>query len=807
MKHTRFFKILTDFLILCLLFCSCYPSDHPDSVDVTSVNTDAGSAIDGNTDSVLSVLSAFSDEIEDDDLLLLSHSYTFQALSKPEDGWEYQTDKVEFHDGMLCIHMRQDSEQQQPPQNCVAYLDTNGNIVKTVPYSVPIIKHSERDDILEVSRSRKMIDENTFLYSSYTIIMHNTPGVANEVDSGYLVLCDAAGNIVKETLIPGYGTNSSMKQLNDGRIAVIGGESVCIFDSELNLIGQIESGAKYNLQTTPLGELIAEGQFEGNYYRLDLENYASSAEIRYQHPKNVTGIPLMYFSVIESAYEVYYSNDTGFWGYNVGDADAELLCSWQNSGQVYSNLTILGVLDADRILISFHDPFSDTETIGWLYRDPNAAVQKKIPIRVGIVEEPINIGLTYLTDILRTAANRFNAHNSQYFIEIVQYGTRSDKHGDIPDVFTEAMLAGEAADIIVTSKYIRDAMRMYSDKKAFVDLHDALGDIVLPCVNSAYTDRYGALYSIPMQMTLSMLVCSEDYVSADENLTLDRMYTLAEEVENSGTRLFWGGDLTLSELPGAIRAAALPSFADEETGDCYYDSEEFGEFLLFLENLMMQISKEQQQYYDTYGYHVYEPDPAAIRDTLQTGETVFLNYPFQSMADFAYLKLYWGDTDFVMHGYPTRNEELVRFDSSLDFHLNAASNVKLGAAQFLAYLLSDEVQLYSADTSLPVTVSAIEKLLEYEAYIFESTSLYRLDDVYDEDIISEIYRDAIRVTYDEDDIAILRRLFYETGTSSDMDETMNAILEEELSAYRLGIRSLEETQKILQSRLWIYVNE
>ena len=58
-----------------------------------------------------------------------STANVFQALSKPEDGWEYQTDKVEFHDGMLCIHMRQDSEQQQPLQNCVAYLDTNGNIV------------------------------------------------------------------------------------------------------------------------------------------------------------------------------------------------------------------------------------------------------------------------------------------------------------------------------------------------------------------------------------------------------------------------------------------------------------------------------------------------------------------------------------------------------------------------------------------------------------------------------------------------------------------------------------------------------
>ena len=57
------------------------------------------------------------------------------------------------------------------------------------------------------------------------------------------------------------------------------------------------------------------------------------------------------------------------------------------------------------------------------------------------------------------------------------------------------------------------------------------------------------------------------------------------------------------------------------------------------------------------------------------------------------------------------------------------------------------------------------------------------------------------------DRAAIRALFYRNDMQSLTDTTMTAILEEELSAYRAGIRSLEETQNILQSRLWIYINE
>ena len=791
------------FSLLCVtLFCflSCDDNIESTSVDGTCLSADT-------TNDILPTkaidLSMFSDELDEEDGLAMSHMYTFQPLPEVSDGWEYLTNIIEFHDGMFCLYMRQEGERMQTLQNCIVYLDSDGSIAKTVPYTMPIIKHTEREDILESTRCRQMVDENTFLYSSYTLIM-NPPGVENELDSGYLTLCDAAGTILKEALIPGTGTNDHLKRLSDGSIAVIGGESVCLFDAELNLIGQIESAAKTNLQETPHGELIAEGQFEGNYFRLDTENYASSAEILYEHPKHLTGIPRMHFSALESAYDVYYSNDTGFWGYHVGDAEAELLCNWQNSGQVYTNLTILGVLNADRILVSVKDPFTNAQTVGWLHRDPNTAEQKKIPIRIGLVEEPRNIGISTLTDQLKNAANSFNAHNSQYFIEIVQYGTRRDERGVVPDAFTEAMLNGTAADIIVTSEFIRDAMRIYTEKQAFVDLHPALGSVLLPCVQSAYEDQAGALYAIPTQMTLSVLVSRADAVGADEALTLNTMYALAQDAENRGIRLIYGGEYATTQT---MRASALMSFTDKETGDCFFDSEEFGTFLLFLEDLRKQISDEQMLYYETYGTTHSKLYPSEIRDTVRAGENVFLEYCLRSMADLATLKLCYGDIDFALHGYPTRNEELVRFDSTLDFHLNAASKVKRGAVQFLSYLLSDEIQLYNAKLSLPVTVSAVERLLEHEAYVYEPSTLYRLDDAYDEETIALLYRDAIRVTYDEDDLALLRRLFYGTASTAETYETMSAIIDEEMMAYYTGIRTLEETQKILQSRLWIYVNE
>ena len=83
----------------------------------------------------------------------------------------------------------------------------------------------------------------------------------------------------------------------------------------------------------------------------------------------------------------------------------------------------------------------------------------------------------------------------------------------------------------------------------------------------------------------------------------------------------------------------------------------------------------------------------------------------------------------------------------------------------------------------------------------------RLDTSYSAEILELVYPEALRITYDEDDLAAVRTLLYNTETTVNIDTTVQTIINEEMSAYRAGVRSLAQAQKIMQSRLWIYINE
>jgi len=811
MKKVRYIRLLSLLLALLLCFASCTADGG--GAETSDVPGTAGEQPGADVPLIPTVsppdLTGFADTISEEDKIAPEHSYAFLPFETRGDDWHYETGRIGLYDGMLCIHMSEQESGLRVLQRQAVFFDADGSIVKTVPYRQPVLQHVDREDVLERIGDVEMIDENTFLGSSNTIIIHNEPGVQNELDTGYLMLFDAEGNVLAEAPIPGRGGNGVLRRLPDGRIAVIGEESICIFDEHLQLMAQIGDGTETALFLSPRGELFAEGHFMGTYFRVDTEAYTREAETYYDNPKNVKGNTRMFFSAEESAYEVYFTNETGFWGYDVGDEEADLLCDWNNSGQVYDNLTVYQVMDADRLFVSVRDPFTNTEAFGYLYRDPDAQTARKSPIRIGIADNLLRFGLGIQETILENAVRQFNAENTQYFVEIVDYSDAGGERGDVPEAFTEAMLAGTAADIIVTSRYQHDAMRIYTAKNAFVDLQDAFGQSILPCALSAYTGEDGALYSVPINMKLSMQVCLADILPADQPLTLDALYSLADQAEAAGTALF-NTPFRVSDNGGTLRelmlAAAVPSFADAESGECFYDSAEFGRFLSFIETLGDRAAGEEMRLSNDYGdYTVMSAE--ALGDALQKVDIAFLEFPFHTIDAYAILKMLYGDSAFAMHGYPTRDGEFIRITSEIDLHINASSKVKLGAAQFLAYLLSDPIQMYSADTVLPVTVSAVEALLADPTFVYAPGDLIRLDRLYSEEILSAVYPTARRITYDADDLAAIRRLLYETETSAAMDATMRAILEEELSAYRAGVRTLEETQAIIQSRLWIYINE
>ena len=188
------------------------------------------------------------------------------------------------------------------------------------------------------------------------------------------------------------------------------------------------------------------------------------------------------------------------------------------------------------------------------------------------------------------------------------------------------------------------------------------------------------------------------------------------------------------------------------------------------------------------------------------------------MDAYAILKLFYDKFGFSIHGYPAYDNEIVSFDSDFDISLNAASPVQYGAIQFISYLLSDAVQDDERLTgfSFPVTYRGIEhmlaqptRLVPSQVYTDNGNGTYRIN-VFSTDWKAYFESSGIsymEITPDDTDLERLRRLFYSAEMQSLTDTTMNAILEEELSAYNAGAQTLERTQEILQSRLFIYLNE
>jgi len=348
-------------LIIAVLFCfvSCSSNAGAEFVSSESHLTVDGTES-GKTDGAPS-----SEDIHNH----FAYAYTFHPLPQPEDGWAYNSLHIDTYNGMLCIDMFKQEHRNFISERCIAVLDPDIGIVKNIPYSKPQADHYDDEMLLEGIRGMRMIDENTFLHSSYTNVLRYTQEREGELASGYLMLCDAAGTVLAESIIPGIGRNRSVMVLPDGRIAVLGEDSVCIYDRALHLLGQVMGSQKTTLLISPKGEVIAQGLYHGTYQRIDTEQYDSTAEMHYDPPDNITGIAGMFFSVEESAYEVYFTNEIGFWGCDAGDDAADLLCDWRSSDLLYSNLTVLGVLDENRILISFREPLTDTNALGWLCRN------------------------------------------------------------------------------------------------------------------------------------------------------------------------------------------------------------------------------------------------------------------------------------------------------------------------------------------------------------------------------------------------------------------------------------------------------
>ncbi len=437
------------------------------------------------------------------------------------------------------------------------------------------------------------------------------------------------------------------------------------------------------------------------------------------------------------------------------------------------------------------------------------------------------------TGYVAALVDSFNQNNTSYYIETIIYDTEDYNVGYT--ALEELFLRGE--DIpdmlcLFNASYLK-LNRTLADKDAFVDLAPHYAGCLLNGLKSAYTVN-GAMPFIPLGLNMNTLACSVTEIEETDSVTMDDIYALARGLKH-GEALF-----SDPHTADALYEIAMSDFIDYESGTCNFDSDAFRSLVLFTEQAESEytdITLGYFNYFNTQGNTMAVSD-VCLRQSLQTGALKFLDMPLSSPMHYLSVKQLYGDTPFGLCGFPLHDGYGIKTVGAHFLCITAQSENKGGAAAFLDYALSMQAQLSQklTDEYFPVTKEAAEAYLTKYYYYYKDAAEWDIYYVHDpitdtavpsgvyvkpsyvtEQALTEEQLDAYRergtelTEYhisDAECAEIMEFLNQSTmsGGISD-DSIVTEILEEELSAYESGAKSLDEVSKLIQSRVSIYLAE
>ena len=324
-------------------------------------------------------------------------------------------------------------------------------------------------------------------------------------------------------------------------------------------------------------------------------------------------------------------------------------------------------------------------------------------------------------------------------------------------------------------------------------------------------------------------------------LTYDTFISIAEQLQD-GQFLSAAFNITFFDI--------YSEFIDHDAKTSYFDSEEFRSAFRGL----YEIQNDRTRYTDVYagalshGEQLYNSgmgnDLASytrygsenqywtvngtVGTALENGDLKFLSVEFNNIRAFPALKMLFGDTEFTLCGYPSRSGSSAYISSDLSAAVLWDTEYADGCAEFLNYLLSDSMQdaLVSKDAGIPVTYSALSAAIDKYRYSFydknTADAVYNRNTpgfislqpmeysaewlpAFDQLTADEQKRRICEIT--EDDKQMLLRFFEDLRPRRKTVSMVQSIINEEISYWENNARSLEETTKIIDSRLWIYLNE
>ena len=437
---------------------------------------------------------------------------------------------------------------------------------------------------------------------------------------------------------------------------------------------------------------------------------------------------------------------------------------------------------------------------------------------------------------LTGALYHFNQTNDRYYADLTVH--RAIRDDERQCIIENALLYDSNVDILIPDS--PDLLAPYYEKNAFYDLMPIFGEILTGSIADGFSSD-NALYQIPLQMIYRTLVASNT-VCMDGHLTWEDICKMTNALTDDEILLSpicigmvsKQGDSPMNVTPlHTIPIMQLYRFGMMEFVDRENAASDFSDFMFH--TLIQQLQVFSEHIDTEVGGISLRSDTSTLIvgqsfvPRLRTGNIKLLEVEISHISDFASLQRCFGDTGYRICGYPTVYGEssYVTCSENPLLYLSVLENsdVRDGCLSLIEYLLSDAMQLHPEHKYLPVTDSAITALIDktqYQYYLRDEIEMMEsggisyvyltgpgisaeyLDDfglVYDTEAMYEVY------SFTEKEYTAIHEFFDASDLRVYTDQTIEAIVTEELSYWKSNARSLEETTKIIDSRVWIYLNE
>lgn len=489
--------------------------------------------------------------------------------------------------------------------------------------------------------------------------------------------------------------------------------------------------------------------------------------------------------------DLLLSGSGGVYSFNFEDEGLTKKMDYVDSDLISNNLYSLMETGEEQFFGCFYDEEQGKTRFGLFNKvDPSTIKDKKV----------LTLACYWLDDSVRRRVVEYNKTSEEYRIRIVdywQYNTMDDYTIGMTKMNTD-IASGNTPDIIMISSDM--PVDSYVNKGLFADLNPFLEND--PELNKEdYMENIfevfsqdGKLYQLVPSYYLYTIFGKASEVGEEAGWTMEDLKALREE---KGEDVAVFSDITQSGVLNYILLFASNQFVDWEKGECYFESPEFIELLEFANEFPKEI--DYSELYNDKDY--WEQQETMFRD----GRALLMTYSLGNFQDYQYCEKGTFGEPITAIGFPVKEGAGNVIMYNQNFAISSKSEYQQEAWEFIRYYLTEDYQ-DTIEYGWPVLKSSLNKMMEKAQekpyYIDENGQKVEYEDTW--------YIGGVEVTMDplsqEDCDRVVGFLNSAKGVYA-YDQAIMSIVYEETAPYFDGQKTAEEVADIIQSRIYIYVNE